>query len=471
MKNGPRKGGAGLRALPQMSALLERPAVRDLISRDGRRLVTALLRERLETLRAGLKRGSLDRAGLEEALGDLTPWVDRETRLRTRSTLRPVINATGVALHTNLGRALLSQEAAGRVAAVARAYTTLEYDLKTGRRGSRGVHLERLFGLLFPGRAVHVVNNNAAAVLLALNTLAENKEVVVSRGELVEIGGSFRIPDIMARSGAVLREVGTTNRTRPGDYARAIGKSTGLLLKVHPSNYKIRGFTAEVPLGEIVRLGRRRRIPVMMDQGSGNLSDLTRRGIRGEATVQEAIAAGADVICCSGDKLLGGPQAGILIGRTALIRKMRDNPLSRALRIDKMTYAALEATLHHYVKGDAPESVPVVRMLSLEAGVVERRARAVMEDIGGRAGGRLNLSIRSGASLTGGGSAPGEGLPTALLEVRSGTLSARALEERLRRHDPPVISRIERGRVLLDLRTVLEEQDRTIADALVAAAD
>ncbi len=243
-----RRGAAGLRTLPHMNELLGRDAVQRLVARNGRRLVTSLLRERLDALRTEVRRGGLDARGLEARLADLDAWVEREARSRTASTLRPVINATGVILHTNLGRAILSEEAVRRVAAVARSYTTLEYDLASGRRGSRGSHLDRLLALLFPGRAAHVVNNNAAAVLLALNTLAEGREVVVSRGELVEIGGSFRIPDIMARSGAILREVGTTNRTRLTDYERAMGAKTGLLLKVHRSNYRIEGFTAEAAL-------------------------------------------------------------------------------------------------------------------------------------------------------------------------------------------------------------------------------
>ncbi len=465
-----RRGAAGLRTLPHMNELLGRDAVQRLVARNGRRLVTSLLRERLDALRTEVRRGGLDARGLEARLADLDAWVEREARSRTASTLRPVINATGVILHTNLGRAILSEEAVRRVAAVARSYTTLEYDLASGRRGSRGSHLDRLLALLFPGRAAHVVNNNAAAVLLALNTLAEGREVVVSRGELVEIGGSFRIPDIMARSGAILREVGTTNRTRLTDYERAMGAKTGLLLKVHRSNYRIEGFTAEAALKDIVRLGRRRRVPVLFDQGSGNLSDLARRGIQGEPRLQEALAAGADVICCSGDKLLGGPQAGLLIGRANLIRKIRDNPLSRALRVDKMTHAALEATLLEYVRDTAAESLPVIRMMSLTGGTIERRARAVAEEAGRRAPGRLEVSIRRGSSVPGGGSAPGEGLDTVLLAVRSGSLSARALEERLRRHDPPIIARIERNHVLLDLRTVPEEEDRAVAEALVAAA-
>jgi L-seryl-tRNA(Ser) seleniumtransferase len=451
-----------------MNDLLQREDVRGMIGRHGHDLVAALLREHLATLRSRIRNGSLGADGLPGAVHGLAGWVDQEARSRTRSTLVPVINATGVVLHTNLGRAILSQAVVRRVVEVARAYTTLEYDLDRGQRGSRSSHLERLFALLFPGRAVHVVNNNAAAVLLALNTLAEGREVIVSRGELVEIGGSFRIPEIMSKSGAILREVGTTNKTRLPDYERAINARTGLLLKVHPSNYRITGFTTQAPLREIVLLGRRRGVPVMMDQGSGNLTDLRGWGIRSETQVRDVIAAGADVVCFSGDKLLGGPQAGLLIGRPSLIGRMRANPLTRALRVDKMTQAALEATLQEYVRGAAAERLPVIRMMAIPQEEVERRARDILETVMSRAPGRLSLSLQPGASLLGGGSAPEEGIPTALLAVRSDRLSPRAICERLRRFTPPIIARIEAGRVLIDPRTVPEGEDRTVAEALVA---
>lgn len=461
-------GRQALRSLPQMSELLEVKEARAAAARHGRELVAALLRARLEEIRGRLLEGSLRPADLPAAVGDLGRWVESEAAARTTSTLRPVINATGVILHTNLGRAVLSEEAARRAVDVARAYTTLEYDIATGRRGSRSSHLDRLLSLLFPARAFHVVNNNAAAVLLALNTLGEGKEVVVSRGELVEIGGSFRIPDIMRKSGAILREVGTTNKTRLADYERAIGPATGLLLKVHPSNYRIVGFTAEVPLAEVADLGRRRRIPVLMDQGSGNLLDLGAYGIRNEPSVGQALEAGADIVCCSGDKILGGPQSGLLVGRPDLIKKMRDNPLSRALRVDKMTYAALEQTLLEYARGAADRALPAVRMMALARDAIEARARRLMQRVAAETGGAVALSIRPGVSLLGGGSAPEEGLPTALLAVEAAGLSARAIEDRMRRSDPPVIARIDAGRVLLDLRTVPEDQDEAIAGALRA---
>jgi L-seryl-tRNA(Ser) seleniumtransferase len=466
----PPRGPAALRALPPVNDLLEGDDLRASAARHGRALVLRLVRERLAAIRAGARLGGAGEAEVRASLEGLSAWVEAEARSRTGSSIRPVVNATGVVLHTNLGRAVLAEEALRRMAEVAGSYTTLEYDLETGRRGSRSTHLDRLFTLLFPGHAAHVVNNNAAAVLLALNTLAEGREVVVSRGELVEIGGSFRIPDIMRKSGAVLREIGTTNKTRLADYERALGKSTGLLLKVHPSNYRIVGFTAEVPLAEVAALARRKRLPLLYDQGSGVLLDLGPYGVRGEPPVEQALREGADVVSFSGDKMLGGPQAGILVGRPDLIRRMKENSLSRALRVDKLTYAALESCLLAYVRGTAAERLPAVRMVARDADSIGSRARALAGRVASRAGEALELSVEPGGSLLGGGSAPEITLPTVLLAVAARGLSARAIEERLRRSDPPVIARIEDGRVLLDLRTVLEEQEPAIEAALLALA-
>ncbi len=459
-----------LRSLPQMDRLMEREEVREVAGRHGRDLVRALLRGRLQGLRGMIRAQSLDAKALDVCLAGLAAWVDGEARVRTTSTMRPVVNATGVVLHTNLGRAVLSEAAIRRVAEVASTYTTLEYDLARATRGSRSAHLERFLSLIFPGNAHHVVNNNAAAVLLALNTLAEGQEVIVSRGELVEIGGSFRIPDIMGKSGAILREIGTTNRTRLQDYERAIGPRTGLLLKVHPSNYKIVGFSAEVPLQEVAGLGRRHGLPVLMDQGSGNLLDVAAYGLRGEPPVHEVLAAGADVVCFSGDKMLGGPQAGVIVGAPALVKRMKENPLSRALRVDKMTYAALEVTLLEHARGTAATALPAIRMIAQSREVIEQRARRLAEEVAERSGGRVVASVVPGVSLIGAGSAPAEGLPTALVAVSSPGLSARAIEARLRAWIPPVIARIEAGRVLIDLRTVLEVQDQVVGEALRALA-
>jgi L-seryl-tRNA(Ser) seleniumtransferase len=440
--------------------------MRPAVERFGRPLAGALLRERLAALRDSLRQGGLSPAALKEAIDGLPGWVLAEGQARTRSLLMPVVNATGVLLHTNLGRAPLPREAIRRIEEVASSYSTLEYEIGRGRRGSRAVHLDRLFALLFPGRASHVVNNNAAALLLALNTLAEGREVVVSRGELVEIGGSFRIPEVMAKSGAVLREVGTTNRTRLRDYERAVTAKTALLLKVHPSNYRIVGFTAEVPLPDLAALARRKRLPLLMDQGSGNLLDLRSRGVRGEPSVHDVLRDGADLVCCSGDKLLGGPQAGLLIGRPPLIARVRENPLARALRVDKMIYAALEAVLLSHVRGRAQEELPVGRMIALSRETIEARARGLVERLGPRAASRLGLRLREGVSLLGGGSAPEEGLPTMLIALRPEGRSPREVEARLRLGPVPVIARIESDSVLLDLRTVPEGQEPIVEAAL-----
>ncbi|PYT10759.1 MAG: L-seryl-tRNA(Sec) selenium transferase [Acidobacteria bacterium] len=463
-------GSTALRVLPQVHAVLERDELRQAAERHGRALVTGLVRERLDALRRDVRAGRTGGAAVESELAGLPAWVEREAGARTASTMRPVINATGVILHTNFGRAVLPENAVLRMTEVARAYTTLEYDLAGGQRGSRSSHLDRLFALLFPGRAFHIVNNNAAAVLLALNTFAEGREVIVSRGELVEIGGSFRIPDVMRKSGAVLREVGTTNKTRLADFERAIGPRTGLILKVHPSNYRIVGFTAQATLREVAALGRRRKIPVLMDQGSGNLLDLTRYGIRNEPSVFEALEQGADVVCFSGDKMLGGPQAGLIVGRPDLVKPMRENSLSRALRVDKVTYAALETVLLEHARGAAESRLPALRMLTMTRQAIEDRARRLIDQVAAGPGGTLSLAIVPGLSLPGGGSAPEEGLPTALVAVASGRLSARAIEKRLRAHATPVIARIEEGKVLLDLRTVLEEQEPALAGALASLA-
>jgi L-seryl-tRNA(Ser) seleniumtransferase len=461
---------AAPRSIPQVHAVMERDDLRQAAERHGRALIASLVRERLLDLRRRTVGGKLDGAGLAAEVDALPGWIEREARARTTSSMRPVINATGVVLHTNLGRAILPEAAARRMVEVARAYTTLEYDLARGSRGSRSSHLDRVASLLFPGRAFHVVNNNAAAVLLVLNTLAEGKEVVVSRGELVEIGGSFRIPDVMRKSGAILKEVGTTNKTRLLDYERALGPRTGLILKVHPSNYRIVGFTAQAGLKEVAALGRRRGIPVVMDQGSGNLLDLARHGIRNEPTVFDALADGADVVCFSGDKLLGGPQAGLLVGRAGLVKRMKENSLSRALRLDKTTYAALEEVLLEYARGTAPSNLPVARMVTATYEEVGARARRLAEKVAARAGEALALEVVPGMSVPGGGSAPEEGLPTTLVSVAARGLSARAVEGRLRAHSTPVIARIEGGRVLLDLRTVLEAQEDLLAEAVIALA-
>jgi L-seryl-tRNA(Ser) seleniumtransferase len=381
-------------------------------------------------------------------------------------SLRTVINATGVILHTNLGRAPLPASALEHICETAAGYSNLEFDVEAGDRGRRDVHVDRLFrkllGEVSPATSTIVVNNNAAAVLLALNTLGEGGEVIVSRGELVEIGGSFRIPDVMTKSNAVLREVGTTNRTRVGDYERAITEKTRILLRVHRSNFEITGFTEQPRVDELVDLSRQRAIPLMEDLGSGALISLDSLGVSGEPSVLDSLRAGVDIVTYSGDKLLGGPQAGILSGRSDLIARMRSNPLFRALRVDKLTYAALEATLMAYVEGDH-EAIPTIRMMRLSREEVGKRAEAVARRVRSL---KLSVEVIDGESVIGGGAAPSAVLPTRLLAVSAESLSADELVSRLRLSTPPVIARVEEGHVLLDLRTVFPEQDEVLVQAL-----
>ena len=376
-----------------------------------------------------------------------------------RGSLRPVLNATGVVIHTNLGRAPIAPVALERLAAIAAGYSNLEYDLAEGTRGSRTVHAESLLTTLTGAEAAVVVNNNAAATLLVLTGLAHGREVAISRGELVEIGGGFRVPDIMRQSGATLREVGTTNRTRVNDYTATVSAATAMFLRVHPSNFRIEGFTERPALADLVQAGRATGVPVMEDIGSGCLvSDLA-----GEPSVQASIAAGVDLVWFSGDKLLGGPQCGIIAGRKALVEPLRAHPMMRAVRVDKLTFAILEATLAEYVAGRASSTVPVQRMLHATAAEIETRAMALGEQLAARG---WQIALMSGSSAVGGGSAPELGLPTVLLSISRGAESAAATEVWLRTLDPPIVARIEDDRVVLDLRTVLPEQDATLIGLL-----
>jgi L-seryl-tRNA(Ser) seleniumtransferase len=381
-------------------------------------------------------------------------------------SLAPVINATGVVLHTNLGRALLSPLARERLLRAASAYSNLEMDVARKERGSRYSHVEGLLGRITGAQGSLVVNNCAGAVLLALETLARGKEVIVSRGELIEIGGEFRIPDIMRRSGAILREVGTTNRTHLRDYAGSIGPETALILKVHTSNYRVVGFTAEVSSRELVELGRARSVPVMEDLGSGCLVDLTRHGFPHEPTVQEVIAAGIDLVSFSGDKLLGGPQAGIVVGRADLVDRLARNPLNRALRIDKLTVAALEGTLYAYEAGTALETIPTLRMLTESLPSIQRRARRLLRRLSAETRQRLGAAVVETRSQVGGGALPTVELPTAALAIGTGTRSAQALDQALRAARPPVLGRLLDDRLLLDCRTVLPSDLAALAAAL-----
>ena len=469
------------RIIPSIEQLLQLVAVDSLCRDYGRAPTLQALKDAAERLRRLLaERASAtpdtpgacspDRRPHDVATAStwLTDAAAQDLTALFSPSLRPVINATGVIVHTNLGRTQLSSSAVRRLTEVAAGYVNLEYDIEHGRRGTRDVHTERLITRLTGAEAATVVNNNAAATLLLLAALADGREVIVSRGELVEIGGGFRVPDIMMRSGALLREVGTTNKTRPADYAAAVSERTGLILRVHPSNFRIEGFTERPSLEDLVRLGHRLDVPVVEDLGSGHLAGLGATGAAHlgtwEPTVQASIAAGCDVVCFSGDKLLGGPQAGIIVGRKTLVDRMRAHPLMRAIRVDKLTYAALAATLAEHLRGHATRTVPTLRCLAETAEAIDRRARHVVAVLDDAAG--LTTTLVDGFSTVGGGSAPESRIPTRLLALELDTHTPDALERRLRRLATPVIARIDQGRVVLDLRTVLPEQDDTLADAL-----
>jgi L-seryl-tRNA(Ser) seleniumtransferase len=431
-----------------------------------RRRLTDLVRRVLDEERRRLLTEDREPA----AAAELAARVRSELAWAGRFSLRPVINATGVVLHTNLGRAPLSALALERLVRVSEGYANLELDLATKERGSRYAHVEERLRRLTGAEDALVVNNNAAAVLLALQTLASGREVVVSRGELIEIGGEFRIPDIMRRSGAVLREVGTTNRTHLRDYVEAIGPQTALLLKVHTSNYRVVGFTSEVSSRELVALGRERGLPVMEDLGSGSLVDLRAFGFPYEPTVPEVVAAGVDLVSFSGDKLLGGPQAGVIVGRQALVGRLKKNPLNRAVRVDKLTVAALEATLDAYESGRAQADLPVLRLLTEPLASVRRRARAVLARLDPDVRTRLQARVVDEHAQVGGGALPTVELPTAAVSLGATGQQARDLDVALRRGEPPVVARIADDRLLLDCRTVLPAQVAALAAAVNAAA-
>lgn len=458
-----------LSQIPKVDEILTDPRISQWIAQYSRSVVVEAVRSGLQRLRERIL-ASPEPESLDQAMFSterLMPYFRKAIEQQIACQLGRVINATGVVIHTNLGRSLLHPSAIAHLDEVSRYFSNLEYDLEKGQRGSRYVHVDEILRTLTGAEATLVVNNNAAAVLLVLNTLADGKEVIVSRGQLVEIGGAFRIPDVMRRSGARLVEVGTTNRTHIEDYRRAIGEDTALLLKVHTSNFRIVGFTAEVAGKDLVDLGRERGIPVMEDLGSGCFVDLTPYGLGEEPLVQESVKAGIDVITFSGDKLLGGPQVGIILGKREIIRRVRANPLNRALRIDKLTLAALESTLRLYLdKERALEEIPTLAMLTTPRKELIRKARRLLRQIRSKIGDGVEAVTRDDSSQVGGGACPLEELPTQVISVRSKTLSSSQLEERLRRQRPPVIARIRRDELLLDLRTVHDHEFPLLVEAL-----
>jgi L-seryl-tRNA(Ser) seleniumtransferase len=446
------------RVIPSIEQLRQQPAVQLLEERFGHALVVDALRAETGALRAALADGrSPEFADIAAVSLAIVGGVARRVAALSGASLRRVINATGVIVHTNLGRAPLSAGAAAQAAEIAAGYSNLEFDLDEGERGARDTHAEHLLSRLTGAEAAVVVNNNAAATLLILAALASGREVLISRGELVEIGGGFRVPDVMAQSGAILREVGTTNRTRASDYAAAITDRTGLILRVHPSNFRVTGFTERPSLEQLVQLGARFNVPVAEDLGSGYLgAAVGLPAIGDEPEAPRSVAAGAHVVCFSGDKLLGGPQSGLIVGRRDALSRIRKHPLMRAFRADKMTYAALEATLQAYAEGRAAQDVPVARMIAMTRDEIATRASRLAVAL--RMAG-YTVELKDGVSTIGGGSAPGSELPTVLVAIERPGLSADALSAQLRSSRVPVVARIEEDRVVLDLRTVLDDDE------------
>jgi L-seryl-tRNA(Ser) seleniumtransferase len=455
------------RQIPSADRILGWPELLPLLAGSSRNFVLTLLRGVLNSIRQELKEGiaeESDDSGLRETI---IRQLHIEFNRWTQPLLGKVINATGVVLHTNLGRAPLSREARERIAEVCAHYSNLEFDLSLGVRGKRDAFVDRLLHQVLGCQKAVVVNNNAAAVFLILNTLAENGEVLISRGELIEIGDSFRIPDILRKSGAVLREVGTTNKTRVSDYQEVITERTRLILRVHPSNFRIEGFSSRPGLAELVSLSKASSVPLAEDLGSGCLVDLKPFGIDDEPSPRASIEMGVDVVCFSGDKLLGGPQSGIIAGDAEVLQKIRKNPLFRALRVDKLTTAALEATLLAYVRNCEATEIPVIQMISLSTAVIESRARSILKQVRGVQP-TLEFDLIDGTSMIGGGSTPSHALPSKLISIRSQESSAGQIEDSLRENSPPILARVENENVLLDLRTVLSEQDANLVDALKA---
>jgi L-seryl-tRNA(Ser) seleniumtransferase len=463
-----------LRALPSIESLLASATATSLCASLSRERLRDLLREILDELRQQIASKATPLPDNRLQTTDLFFEIERRLELRAMQLLQPslrrVINATGVILHTNLGRAPLAPSAIAAVTQVAANYSNLEYDLSAGGRGKRESHCQQLLARLLGSEDAIVANNCAAAVLLVLNTLAEGGEVIVSRGELIEIGGSFRIPEVMEKSGAKLREVGTTNRTRISDYEKAINENTQLILRVHPSNYRVIGFTERPSLQEIAALSQQTGIPAFEDLGSGCLLDLAPYGVKDEPVVSASFKAGISVAAFSGDKMLGGPQAGIIAGSRSIIERVRKNPLMRALRVDKMTYAALEATLRLYERGAAATEVPVIHAMALTKDEIAERAKKIKDRLNELTRDRWQIVLEEGNSVIGGGSAPEVKLPTILIAIADSELSAATIEERLRNHTTPIIVRTERDRVLLDIRTLAIGEEEIIIDAFTTIA-
>ncbi len=460
---------ASLRTLPSVDEVLGYEAVKELAEVYPRWALVDSVRAVLEGKRQEILQGR-EMEAFDKPL--LSQKVAEALHGRFAPTLRRVINATGVVLHTNLGRSLLATRAMEKAQEVATHFSNLEYDLRGGLRGDRQIHLQPLLHDLTGAEASLVVNNNAAALFLIINTLAEGKEAIVSRGELVEIGGSFRLPEIMKKGGAVLREVGTTNKTYLSDYEEAIGSQTALLLKVHTSNFRLSGFTAACCLRELVQVGRRYQIPVVEDLGSGAMMDLSRWGLPKEPLAKESLKEGADLVCFSGDKLLGGPQAGLILGREILIKRLKQNPLARAMRIDKLSLACLEATLRIYLQGgEAWKEIPVFSFLTAPIELLAGRAQRLIELMGPAAREAFVPQMEEGQAEAGGGSLPGTLIPTRCVTLRPRSVAVQSMEEKLRWGDPPILVRIQKGNLILDMLTVQDDELEPIGKVLAGLAN
>jgi len=457
--------------IPAVDRVLASPLLAGLMPKYPRALVVKAIHQVQEEIRREIKAGVEIRDFSRLNVDTVSNKVAEKLEILNQPSLKPVINATGIVVHTNLGRSILAERVLEKFNALAGGYTNLEFDLARGERGSRHTHIEEILKEITGAEAATVVNNNAAAVFLCLDTLAKGRDVIVSRGQLVEIGGSFRVPDVMKKSGAIMLEVGTTNKTHLRDYESAVGPDTALLLKVHQSNFQIVGFTEEVDTASLVNLGRKYGLPVMEDLGSGCFIDFSKYGLLKEPTVQEVVSSGVDVVTFSGDKMLGGPQAGIILGRKDLVESIRKNQLARALRIDKLTLLALEETLRIYRDEQAAiREIPTLRMILEPFKALKVKARRLIRMAGGENRGNFHLSLSSGDSKVGGGALPLLSLPSAIVSLSPGKLSAHAMEAWLRSYDPPIVARVEKERVLMDVRTIQEREMKIVAQALRALA-
>ena len=455
-----------LSQLPSVDECIKSPYGDKWLQKYYRNIIVRSVREAIDSKRKEL----LDGADPDISIDAIAAEIEQNIIRHSAYKLKPLINASGVVIHTNLGRSILSDKALENIVSTAGSYSNLEYEIAKGKRGKRYAHIKDILIELTGAEDAVVVNNNAAAVLICLDTFAKGREVIVSRGELVEIGGSFRIPEVMKSSGAILREVGTTNKTHMNDYENAVCGNTGLLLKVHQSNYKISGFTQEVPVPDLVKVGKEFKIPVISDLGSGCMISLRPYGVHDEPTVQEVIKEGADLVTFSGDKLLGGPQSGIIVGRKKLIQKIQQNPMMRAMRIDKMTFAALEATFMQYLdEQKALKNIPTLRMLTESGDIIKKRAKKIFNALKKSISDKAALEVQPDQSRAGGGSLPEADFPTFVVSLRPHNMTVNALEKKLRLGDPPVIARIKEDVLLIDARTIQDREVKILINCIVTA--